>query len=105
MDQTGPARRVPAMHISVSVLVPTKNEAENLPLLLPRIGAALAGRRYEVVVVDDASADGTPEVCGALARQYPLRLLVRTEAKNGLSGAVLHGAAAARGDYLVVMDA
>ena len=53
-----------------------------------------------------ASGDrSAPAVCAALAKQYPLILLVRTEPKNGLSGAVLRGFADARGEILVVMDA
>jgi len=42
------------MHM-ISVVVPTYNEAENLPELLERLDRALAGREYEVVVVDDGS--------------------------------------------------
>lgn len=89
----------------VSVILPTLNEAANLALLVPRISRALAGREHEILVVDDQSPDDTPAVCAELARQYPVRLLVRTDPKDGLSGAVLHGLAAARGEYLVVMDA
>ncbi|HLL90769.1 MAG TPA: polyprenol monophosphomannose synthase, partial [Tepidisphaeraceae bacterium] len=96
----------PPAAVDVSVVVPTRDEAENLPLLLPRIDAALRGRAtYEVLVVDDDSRDGTPAVCAALAKTYPLRLLVRTNPADGLSGAVLHGFAAAGGRTLVVMDA
>jgi dolichol-phosphate mannosyltransferase len=89
----------------VSIIVPTLNEAENLPLLVPRIAAAMAGRPYEVVVVDDASRDDTRAVCAKLAGAYPLTLHVRERPKDGLSGAVLEGFAHARGDVLVVLDA
>ncbi len=89
----------------VSLVIPTLNEADNLPTLMQRIDAALAGRRYEALIVDDNSKDATPQVCAALAEKYPLRLLVRTVPKNGLGGAVLHGIAEARGRTLVVMDA
>jgi dolichol-phosphate mannosyltransferase len=89
----------------VSVIVPTIDEAENLPLLLPRIAEAMRGRDYEVLIVDDNSRDGTAGVCEALGREYPLRLIVREKPWNGLSGAVLHGMAQARGEYFVVMDA
>jgi dolichol-phosphate mannosyltransferase len=91
--------------LDVSVIVPALNEAENIPLLVPRIDAALAGKRYEILIVDDNSKDATPQVCAELANKYPVQLLVRTKPTNGLSGAVLHGAARARGQYLVVMDA
>jgi dolichol-phosphate mannosyltransferase len=91
--------------IEVSLIVPTINEAENLPLLLPRVAAALAGVSYEVIVVDDDSADNTQAVCAELALHFPLTLLMRRPPKDGLSGAVLHGMVQAKGEYLVVMDA
>jgi dolichol-phosphate mannosyltransferase len=89
----------------VSIIVPALNEGENIPLLLPRLAAAMNGRSYEVLIVDDASRDRTPQVCDELSKTYPLKLLVREHPKYGLSGAVLHGIAAARGRTLVVMDA
>jgi len=89
----------------ISVILPTLNEAENLPLALPRIAAALEGREFEVLVIDDASRDNTPAVCADLARDYPLTLHIRPEPRNGLSGAVLEGMALARGEIFVVMDA
>lgn len=88
----------------ITVIVPTLNEAENLPRVAPRIAAALAGRAYEILIVDDNSRDQTPAVCQALARQYPLQLITRATPKDGLSGAVLEGMRLARGEYLVVMD-
>jgi dolichol-phosphate mannosyltransferase len=89
----------------ISLIIPTLNEAENLPALTERIAAALTGRAYEVLLVDDNSKDATPQVCEELAKKHPLRLLVRTIPKDGLGGAVLHGMHEARGEYLVVMDA
>jgi dolichol-phosphate mannosyltransferase len=89
----------------ISLIIPTLNEAENLPILIPRIAAALAGRSYEILIVDDNSRDNTANVCADLARTYPLRLITRTTPKDGLSGAVLRGMAEATGAKLVVMDA
>ncbi|HUB24486.1 MAG TPA: polyprenol monophosphomannose synthase [Tepidisphaeraceae bacterium] len=91
--------------IDISVIVPTINEAENLPLLLPRIAAALTGNAYEVLIVDDGSTDNTVAVCAELAQKYPVHLLVRSETADGLSGAVLYGMARARGQIFCVMDA
>ena len=87
----------------ISVVVPTYNEAEKLPELLERLDRALAGRSYEVVVVDDGSPDGTAEVAKRLTERYPVRVLAR-EGRRGLSSAVVEGARAAGGD-VVVMDA
>jgi dolichol-phosphate mannosyltransferase len=90
----------------VSIVVPALNEGPNLRPLVERIGAAMAGRAsYEVLIVDDNSNDDTPAVCAELARDHPLRLIVRTQPANGLGGAVLHGFAESRGEILVVMDA
>ena len=89
----------------VAIIVPTINEAENLPPLLERVAAAMVGVKYEVIIVDDNSRDATPRVCAELSGKYPVKLLVRTEPANGLSGAVLHGMAEARGTFLCVMDA
>jgi dolichol-phosphate mannosyltransferase len=89
----------------ISIVVPTLNEAENLPELAARLHAVLAGRTYELLIVDDNSRDNTRAVCAELARKYPLRLIVRENPKNGLSGAVLAGLAEAKGTSLVVMDA
>jgi dolichol-phosphate mannosyltransferase len=89
----------------VSVIVPALNESANIPLLVPRVAAAMGGRSFEIIIVDDNSKDATPQACAELAKNYPLRLLVRHTPEHGLSGAVLHGIAAARGSLLVVMDA
>jgi dolichol-phosphate mannosyltransferase len=89
----------------ISIIVPALNEAENFPPLMAKLAEALGERSYEVIIVDDASRDGTPQKCEELAKTYPLRLIVRPEPKYGLSGAVLEGIAGARGQTIVVMDA
>jgi glycosyltransferase involved in cell wall biosynthesis len=91
---------------AVTVVVPTYCEGTNLPLLVPRIAAALeqAGLAGEIVVVDDDSPDDTQPAGAELARMYPLRLFVRTGVR-GLSSAVVHGMRQARDDVIVVMDA
>ncbi len=89
----------------ISIIVPTLNEAENIPELLRRLEAVLAQKKYEVLIVDDNSRDNTVQLCEQLAAKYPVKVLVRTQPKNGLSGAVLHGMSHAAGATLVVMDA
>ncbi len=91
--------------VDLSVIVPAWNEAENIPLLVPRVAEALAGRSFEMVIVDDGSKDATPAVCAELSQKYPVRLLVRNPPLHGLSGAVLDGIAASGGKTIVVMDA
>src|SRR5205814_6245110 len=81
------------------------NEAPNLPVLAERIDRALAGKSYEVLIIDDNSRDNTVVVCKELSTEFPLRLIVREHPTNGLSGAVLHGIGESRGGRIVVMDA
>ncbi len=87
----------------VSIVVPTYNERENLLVLVGRLDHALHGS-YEVVVVDDDSPDGTWRVAEELARRYPVKV-IRRVGRRGLGSAIVEGLRAARGDYVVVMDA
>jgi dolichol-phosphate mannosyltransferase len=88
----------------ISVVVPTYNEAGSIPKLAERLHAALNGRDWELVVVDDGSPDGTADIAAALAPRIPVTVL-RRAGKAGLASAVAAGFAAAKGDMLVVMDA
>ena len=92
--------------LQVSVVIPTYREAENLPVVVPRVAEALEqhGLSAEIVIVDDDSRDGTEEVCADLADRWPVRLITR-RGERGLSSAVLRGMNEARGEVLVVMDA
>ena len=88
----------------ISVVVPTYNEAATVPQLAARLAAALRGRQWELVVIDDGSPDGTADIAERLAPRLPLRV-VRRPGKLGLASAVVDGFRAARGDLLVVIDA
>ena len=90
----------------ISVIIPTYNEAAVIEETLRRAAAALrsAGEDFELVVVDDASADGTAERVESLADEIPVRVL-RRPGRLGLATAVLDGWATARGDVWGVMDA
>jgi glycosyltransferase involved in cell wall biosynthesis len=94
-------------HPSVSIIVPTFKEAENLSLLIPQVAAALAPKHidWELIVVDDNSPDNTRETLDRLALRYlQVRYLIRTH-ERGLSSAVIAGLQLAVNDIIVVMDA
>jgi glycosyltransferase involved in cell wall biosynthesis len=90
----------------VSVILPTYNEAENIPLIVPKIFEILnaAQIKGEVIIADDSSPDGTGDVAKELARKYPMQVLIRT-ANRGLSAAVIDGFGLSKAKTCVVMDA
>jgi len=88
-----------------SIVVPTLNEAGNIDLLLTRLSALnFAPDSFEVIFVDDGSADGTPDKVRAWGKQSNVHLIERRE-KPDLTAALLTGIAAAQSDVIVVMDA
>lgn len=91
-----------------AVVIPTYNEATNLPALVAEL-LALPLEDLQIVVVDDASPDGTGRVADELARREPQRLqVVHRPAKLGLGTAYVDGfrlALAAGADAIVQMDA
>lgn len=88
-----------------SVVIPCRNEAENLPLLLEEVDAAFAGRDYEVIVVDDGSTDATPQVLARLIAVPGSRLRAfRHDRSAGQSAAVRTGVFAATGDIVCTTD-
>ncbi len=95
----------PAALPLVSVITPTFNEAENLPILVEQLHAALDGIDHEIVVADDDSPDRTWEVAEQLAADDPTITVMRRFHDPGLSAAVLDGMSVARGEMLAVIDA
>ena len=92
--------------VTISIVIPAKDEAENLPLLLDGIEAAMAAQEdHEVLVVDDGSADATAEVLLARMRRQPNLRLIRHDVSGGQSAAVNSGVLVARGAIVCTLDA
>lgn len=91
----------------VSVLVPAKDEAENLPEFVRQAREALLPLPYacEVVIVDDGSHDGTPAVLEELTRRHPFVRVVTHRTQRGIADALKSGADVARGRILVFYPA
>ena len=89
---------------TVSIVVPSYNERDNVRSLTEQVDAALAGIPHEIIFVDD-STDDTPAVLSALSAQYPHVHYEHRTNEKGLATAVIRGFRLAQGDYLAVMDA
>ena len=89
----------------LAVVVPTFNEAPNVAELVRRLDQVLAGRRWEVVFVDDDSADGTADAVRALARDDPRVRCLQRIGRRGLARAVVEGVLSTAAPLVAVMDA
>jgi dolichol-phosphate mannosyltransferase len=89
---------------TLSVVVPTYQEAANIPILFERMKAALEGLPWEMIVVDDDSPDGTSNVAFALAAEDRRLRCLRRVNRSGLAGAVVEGWMASSADFVAVID-
>jgi len=91
----------------LGLVIPTLNEAGNMPVLLNRIHNVLRGAPvdYEVIVVDDDSQDGTAQAVEAYAQRNPRTRLLTRKGQRGLAGAVIHGWEHTDANLLGVIDA
>src|SRR5277367_146198 len=97
--------RALASAIELAVVIPTFNERDNIPLLVPALEKALRGIQWELIFVDDNSPDGTAECIRNLAAtDCRIRVLERI-GRRGLSSACIEGMLATPAPYIAVMDA
>ena len=90
---------------AVSVVVPVRNEADNVAPLADEIAAAMTGRwSFELVFVNDGSTDDTPLALGRLTAERPWVRQINHAASCGQSAAVRTGVAAARAPLVVTLD-
>jgi len=95
------------MAVRLSILVPTRNEADNVAPLLARIDGCIERTGCEVIFVDDSDDATAQRIASAAERAAVEVVLIAREPGarvGGLGGAVVEGARAARGEWLCVMD-
>jgi glycosyltransferase involved in cell wall biosynthesis len=104
MTDTTPAASGP---VDLTLVIPVYNERDNLEPLMREIGGSLAGApwRYEVLMVDDGSSDGTDEVLRRLTAAHPELRVVRFARNAGQTAAMDAGFRRARGRVVVTLDA
>jgi dolichol-phosphate mannosyltransferase len=91
--------------VAVSIVVPVRNEADNIAPLITEIAATLDGRwAYEIIYVNDGSTDATAERLAAIMKQRPNLRQLRHAVSSGQSAAVRSGVRAARGAIVATLD-
>lgn len=91
--------------MQLSIVVPVRNEADNILPLLAEIHAALENRgEFEVVYVDDGSSDATPQRLAEAMRRYPRLRVLAHRMSCGQSTALMTGVRAARGEWVATLD-
>lgn len=92
-----------------SVILPTYNERRNLPVILYLLCTTFEQNNvnYEIVIVDDASPDGTQEIARQCAKVWGEdHIVLRPRAgKLGLGTAYVYGLESCTGDFVIIMDA
>ena len=92
------------MSITISVILPTYNEKDNIGLLIDEINSYLSNNQIEIIVVDDNSPDGTSKIVEEKQKTNPNIQLLCRENKKGLTSALNDGIAKSTGEILVWMD-
>ena len=90
--------------IEFSVVVPTHDEAGNAATLAREIAAALDGRSYEMIFIDDGSTDDTAKILRSLKTSLPALRVLRHSFRSGQSAAVASGVRAARAAWVATLD-
>lgn len=90
--------------LELAIVIPTFNERANVPLLIAKLDAALAGRAWEAIFVDDDSPDGTSDAARAIARADPRVRVIQRIGRRGLSTACIEGMCATAAPCVAVID-
>ena len=91
----------------LSVIIPAYNEAQRIPATLVDVDRYLSGQKfsYEIIVVDGASSDNTPDIVEKMAKQIKNLKVVRNHENHGKGGAVRQGMLLAQGEIRLFTDA
>jgi len=87
-----------------SIVIPVRNEADNIAHLLNDLDELQYAGKFEVIVVDDASEDTTREIVSSFSAKFPLRSFQLPREKKGKKAAITMGVSHAKGDWIITTD-
>ena len=90
---------------SLSIVIPTYNEKDNISKILEKLKNSLKGITYEIIFVDDNSPDGTAQEVLRISERSPQVQLVQHGKKEGIGAAHRAGYESSRGEYILCIDA
>jgi len=88
----------------LSIIIPTFNECQNIPIMVERLQVVLSGLNWEVIFVDDDSPDGTSDKVREIARNNPRVRCIQRIGRRGLSTAVIEGVLSSSTPVFAVID-
>jgi glycosyltransferase involved in cell wall biosynthesis len=93
------------MSVELSVVVPAFNEQESIEPLMNAVQQALAGIKYEIIIIDDGSSDGTYDTLCRLQKTHKNLRIIRFRRNYGQTAAMDAGIKHAKGNFIATMDA
>ncbi len=93
------------MSVQLTIIIPTYNERDNIPLMVKNINSALSGINWEIIFVDDDSPDGTSTLARDIAHKDPRVRTIQRLGRRGLASACIEGILASSAPVVAVMDA
>jgi len=87
----------------ISIVIPTYNEAQNLPILLNDLFSKLnsLNQNSEVIVVNDGSTDDTASICRTFSAKYPQLRIIDRPSQRGMGYSLKEGTAATNGEFII----
>ena len=91
--------------MKLSIVIPIYNERNNISILVKKIHHVLRNSRFEIIVIDDSSTDGTTNILKNLKKKYPkFKFILRKKKERDLSKSCAEGFTKSKFDKIVVMD-
>jgi len=91
--------------MQLSIVIPVYNEKNNISLLLSKINSAINKMKYEIIIVDDSSNDGSKKILKKLSNKFKnLKVIFRNKKIRDLSKSCRDGFEKSKSDKILVMD-